>query len=127
MFDKKSNSLGAVALAKARELQDLIDILNSTTVGDLVEQLALKATKQELTDGLALKATKQELTDGLALVHAKINSLAAVFGATFNVDGTINIEEYTTHAHNYEDATIADPVDGSGAMTTETKTTQGVI
>lgn len=53
----------------------------------------------------------------------KLDQIFALFSIVFNPDGTIDAENYTTHKHNYADATIADTADGTGTLTETTKTT----
>lgn len=53
----------------------------------------------------------------------KLDQIIALFSIVFKADGTIDAENYTTHKHNYTDATIADTADGTGTLTETTKTT----
>ncbi len=97
MNDKRVARLGRVAFIKAKKLDKLIDILQNTTIGTI--------------------------NDDINIIDTKINSIASLFGITFNTDGTIDTEAYTQHTHNYTDTTITDTEDGSGteqAMDKET-------
>ena len=128
MTSQKSNNLGAVALTKARELQALIDILNNTTVGSLNEDITANANAiislNADVDTLDGKVTTN--TNAIASLNAKMNALATLFTLVFNQDGSMASEAYTTHTHDYEDATIADTADGTGVESSTTKTTAGV-
>ena len=66
------------------------------------------------------------LSDKLDLVSNKLDVIASVLGVTFNVDGTLDAETYSTHTHGYNDETIADTDDGTGTSTDTARTTSGV-
>jgi len=148
MTDAKLN-LGVVAIGKAAYLQSLIDKLNSTTVGDLSDRIdsndndiAVLSGRidsndtdiSNLSDRIDSNDTDiSNLSDridsndtDIALINQKIDTIAAIFSIVFNSDGTLSSEEYSTHAHDYVDSTIADTEDGSGTQTDTTKTTAGV-
>ena len=88
MTKNKKDKLGTVGFAKTIELQNLINTLNNTTVGNL---------NAEIT------ALKNRCT----LLESQVLALQS-------------------HTHTYEDTTIADTADGSGAASSTTKTTGGV-
>jgi len=97
MVNNRNNNLGTVSIVKVRELQRLIDELKNTNVANL--------------------------TEVLTLTNTKLDALAALFGATFNLNGTLAGESYSAHTHNYTDATITDTADGSGTLTETIKIT----
>ncbi len=101
MPTQKQRNFDKASIVKSRELQELIDTLNNTTVGNLQSQIDL--------------------------INRKIDAIAGLFSILFNTNGTLSSEAYTTHTHNYEDETIADTADGTGTSTTTTKTTTGVV
>jgi len=53
-----------------------------------------------------------ENTTALILTNAKIAAIAALLGITFDVDGNITVEDYTSHTHNYEDSGVPEVTDG---------------
>lgn len=61
-------------------------------------------------------------TEAINLLNARVNSIANLFGITFDSNGAIVSENYTSHTHSYEDDTI----NGTGVVSTETKSTSGV-
>lgn len=63
MSNRKSNNLGAVALSKARELQDLIDLLNNTSIANINTSLS------------TLGDTMSANTDAIISVNAKIDKI----------------------------------------------------
>lgn len=134
MTDANSN-LGAVAMGKAATLQALIDKLNSTTVGDLSDRIDSNNNDITVLSGrinsndidIANISDRIDSNNAdIALINKKIDTVAAIFSIVFNSDGTLSSEEYSTHAHDYVDSTIADTEDGSGTQTDTTKTTAGV-
>jgi hypothetical protein len=117
----KKNKLANVAVAKARELQALIDTLNNTTVGGLSDRID--------TNDLAITSLSQadtSINEALNVMNNKLNSIAASFGIVFDNTGLITSEDYLSRTHSYEDATINDTTDGTGTESVTTKTTQGV-
>jgi len=62
----------------------------------------------------------------IAVVNAKIDALASALGITFNANGTLQSNGYSSHTHAYTDATIADTADGTGTTSQANKNTQGV-
>ena len=129
MLQKKSNNLGAVALTKARELQSLIDILNNTTIGSLSEDTTANANAiVAINNNITVLTNAVNINmNAISLLNAKIDSLATLFALGFDsTTGALTTEAYTTHAHNYNDTTIADTADGTGTETITTKTTEGV-
>ena len=134
MTDAKLN-LGVVAIGKAAYLQSLIDKLNSTTVGDLSDRIDSNDNDIAVLSGridsndtdISNLSDRIDSNDtDIALINQKIDTIAAIFSIVFNSDGTLSSEEYSTHAHDYVDSTIADTEDGSGTQTDTTKTTAGV-
>jgi len=118
---KKNNKLASVAVAKARELQTLIDTLNSTTVGGLSDRID--------ENNLAIAQLQQVNTSTNETINVlinKLNALVSLFGIEFDSDEKITSEDYLSHTHSYEDATINDTTDGTGEESVTTKTTQGV-
>jgi len=53
-----------------------------------------------------------ENTTALILTNAKIAAIAALLGITFDVDGNITVEDYTSHTHNYEDSGVPEVTAG---------------
>jgi len=106
----KSNKIATKAFVATRDLQALIDTLNNTTIGTLNTDIG--------NIQLALNVN----TVAITLINTKINSIASIFGVTFNPDGTLLTETYSTHAHTYSDATI----DATGIVTNTSRNTLGV-
>lgn len=132
---KKNANLGAVALTRTRDLQALIDTLNNTTVGSLANDMAANATAiATLNEHLTLRDSDiSENTTAIAinstaitLLSTKLSSLCTLFGVVFDESGNVVAQEYSTHTHDYADATIADTADGTGVESSTTKTTTGV-
>ena len=117
----KKNKLANVAVAKARELQSLIDTLNNTTVGGLSDRI--DANDLAIT---SLDQANTSTSEALSVVDNKLNAIATLFGIVFDNAGLITSEDYLSHTHSHEDATINDTTDGTGTESVATKTTQGV-
>ena len=66
------------------------------------------------------------IKDDVTLLKAKMSALATLFGITFDASGNITAESYTTHTHSYQDGTINDTADGTGAQTDTARNTNGV-
>jgi hypothetical protein len=131
----KESKLSYAAVAKNRELEELIAILNNTTVGSLADGIAnnasdidaLESSVGSLAQTIATNASDIDtLQSSVSLLSMKLASLAQLFGVVFTTEGAIASQNYTTHAHAYEDDTIADTADGTGTVTHTTKNTQGV-
>ncbi|MDQ7044719.1 MAG: hypothetical protein Q9M40_07100 [Sulfurimonas sp.] len=121
MMKNKKNNIASVALTKSRELETLIAVLNSTTIGSLVADISgLKNKDIVYADALS------DIATALSLIDTKITTLSNTLGITFNADGTLAQDNYTTHTHNYSDKTISDTVDATGVVTDETRQTQGI-
>ncbi|QDF29008.1 hypothetical protein [Halarcobacter anaerophilus] len=108
-LDNKKDKLGLLAFKKTKQLNALIQELRNTTIGSLNEDVNANAN------------AIIQIDEALTIINAKIDSLSNLFGITYNTDGTIATESYTTHTHNYEDTTINDTVDGSGSETATQK------
>ena len=105
--DKAIESLVNLNAIKNRQLQELVDILNNTTVGSITQDI-------------------DNIYNTLGVISNQIAALGSVLNITFNPDGTLLNNGYTAHRHDYEDSTINDTADGTGTISTETKQTGGV-
>lgn len=68
MLKNKKEKLGTVAFSKARELQDLINFLNSTTIGNLSNDIeentqSISALENSITDMSIIKKNKNNYTN----------------------------------------------------------------
>ena len=68
----QKNFLGRMAHAKVIELQKLIDILKSTTVGDLKNKV-------------------EDIEQNQNIINTKLNTLATAIDIEFNIDGTLRV------------------------------------
>ena len=112
---KRAVRLGKIAYLRTKKLNDLIATLQNTTIGGLL--LRVENNEDDIIT----------LDDRIDLLNTKMNSIASLFGITFNTDGTINTESYTPHTHGYTDSTIPDTADGTGTVQSEDKETGAVI
>jgi len=65
------------------------------------------------TTAISINATAiSDNTTALILTNAKIVAIAALLGITFDVDGNITVEDYTSHTHNYEDSGVPEVTAG---------------
>ncbi len=87
MEKNKRDRLGLLAFKKARQLDSLIAELQSTTIGTLNEDV--NANTQNINN----------IYNTLAFMQTQIQSISNLFGITYNTDGTILTEDYTTHTH----------------------------
>jgi hypothetical protein len=81
-------------------------------------------TVESAISNLEGRVTSNE--DDKLIAMNKLNAIATVLGITFNSDGTLNTEAYSSHTHSYEDSTINDTADGTGTETVTVKSSSGV-
>lgn len=119
--------LGAALSTVSKYIQELeqkkiIESINKSTVP--AYRLTAKG-REWISD--SKNENSNNLYNANDIINAKINSIASLFGITFNIDGTVNLEAYTEHTHNYTDTTITDTTDGTGTEQTTNKVTTGVV
>jgi hypothetical protein len=94
---------------------------------DLERKLKLQVQRLSSQNSRLKKEVTELKSTDIGKLNAKISAISSVFGITFNEDGTLNTESYSSHKHNYEDSTITDTPDGSGTLQTSTKQTSNKI
>lgn len=111
---QKDDRSGQIALKKARVLNKLIEKLQNTTIGSLQDDVS--SNTNEINN----------IYNTLTFMENQISAISSVLGITYNPDGTMISEQYSNHAHDYEDTIIPDTADGSGVEQTTEKETSGV-
>ncbi len=114
MNNKRVARLGRVAFIKTKKLDKLIATLQNTTIGTINDDIN------------NIELNINNLYNANDIINTKINSIASLFGITFNTDGTVNLEAYTQHTHDYTDTTITDTEDGTGTEQSTDKQTSGI-
>ncbi len=114
MNDKRLARLGRVAFNRTKRLDELIAKLQNTTIGTISGDI----------DNIKLNI--DNLYSANDIINTKINSIASIFGVTFNTNGTLLDENYSQHTHTYTDKAITDTEDGSGEEETVGRETGGV-
>ena len=131
---KRGQALGKAALAKATRIIAGDTTTHDPKVSPMAQSLGItfdannNVTGNQTTDDIAAIDSKATTNaNDIQVLSNKINAIAAVLGITFNGDGTLASEGYSTHTHAYLDGTIADTDDGSGVQTDTQRTTDGVV
>jgi hypothetical protein len=86
-LDGKVDRLGKKAYAKTQYLNNLIQILQNTTIGTIN------------TDINNINNNIDNLYAADQVIHNKLNAISSIFDITFNPDGTLLSESYSTHTH----------------------------
>lgn len=89
--------------------------------GKMIDSVAIRAYKRSKP----VESIDTQLTDLQAEVVVLRSDLLDAQSAisTLKSDYAALLANYNAHTHNYQDATIADTADGTGALTETTKTT----
>ena len=109
-----------LAKRKASTLEERTLLLEEKT-------LLLEDDMTVLKDDMAV--LKDDMTDvinrldNITDVTSKLEKIIQLFSITFDSNGNIISNNYTSHTHSYKDATIADTAEGTGTLSETTKTT----
>ena len=123
---QRAKSLAKAALAKSNRAITVIgggSTDNTAKIMSMASSLGITfsgnnvSTNQTNTDIQFNTTAINLLSTAVTKVNNKMDALAGVLGVTFNADGTLNTEIYSTHAHDYDD---------DNGTTVVTKTTTGV-
>lgn len=142
IFNNKANKFGKIGIAKANTVKVEVegDYENDRQkFNSLVTSLGVTFTDNYVNNNDTVNALNNTINDlnnvinnlnstisDLNIAEQKIDEIANLLGITFDANGILTAEEYTTHTHGYEDSTITDTADGTGALTTTNKTTEGI-
>ena len=108
----RSKSLAKAALAKSNRsiivsAGGLTD--NSQRIASIASSLGISFSSNTVSSNQT-NLDIQSNTDNINLlstattkINNKIDAISAVLGLTFNPDGTLDTEIYSTHAHDYDD------------------------
>ena len=108
----RSKSLAKAALAKSNRsiivsAGGLTD--NSERIASMASSLGISFSSNTVSSNQT-NLDIQSNTDNINLlstattkINNKIDAISAVLGLTFNPDGTLDTEIYSTHAHDYDD------------------------
>lgn len=108
-------------------LKKINNIIDTITIKNMQKVRQIPALREEMeiikTDMELLKNIIDSFEGDISAINSKLDKIVQLFSIVFDSDGSIASNNYTTHKHNYTDATIADTADGTGTLTETTKTT----
>lgn len=110
---------------RVHEAINLKNMQKVRQISALKEEIELIKIDMEVikTDMIVMQDTVNSFEDAINDTSAKLDEIIRLFSIVFDSSGNITSNNYTTHKHNYQDATIADTADGTGTLSETTKQT----
>ncbi len=91
----KNKKFGKIAIAKANRTEE--------SLGGDAEALSdqVDTNKANIT---LIQSSLVSIGEDIIETNNKLDAIASLFGITFNADGTLANEIYTSHTHSYDDS-----------------------
>ena len=111
--EKKDNQYGAMALAQARKIKNMVTQIESTTIGSLLIEInnLQDSVKNIIDANIEFSSSIKTLENQVIELTNSLNQL---------------LSNYAVHTHPYVNIYMNDTADGTGALVSENNTT-GVI